>query len=72
LLEAIHPALIVISDSKSPATRHANLALRDRLEKSRVPIIYTSDVGAVKISLKKNHWQATTVEGQSWSGSSKF
>ena len=72
LLAALHPTLIIISDSKSPATRRANRVLRDRLGKSNIPVIYTSDVGAVKISLKKNHWQATTIDGQSWSGSTKF
>jgi competence protein ComEC len=71
LLDAFHPALVIISDSKSPATRHANRTLRERLETSGVRVIYTSDAGAVKISLKKNYWKATTVGGQSWLGISK-
>jgi competence protein ComEC len=71
LLESLHPALIIISDSKSPAPRHATRALRDRLEKSGVPVVYTSEVGAVKIALKENHWKASTVESQSWTGTPK-
>jgi competence protein ComEC len=66
LLEAIHPALIIIADSQSPAPRHANRPLRDRLAKRGIPILYTSDLGAVKISMQKNHWKAETVNGSSW------
>jgi len=72
LLETLRPALIIISDSKSPANRHANHTLRDRLEKSGLPVIYTSDLGALKISFSKSGWKATTVDGQSWSGIKKF
>jgi beta-lactamase superfamily II metal-dependent hydrolase len=68
LIQAIHPALIVIADSQSAAARHASRALRERLEKHGVPVVYTSDVGAVKISLQQNHWKAETVDGSSWSG----
>jgi beta-lactamase superfamily II metal-dependent hydrolase len=67
-LDAIHPALIIIADSKSPATRRANQALRARLEKCGAPVIYTSEVSSVKISFENNSWNATTIEGQSWSG----
>jgi beta-lactamase superfamily II metal-dependent hydrolase len=67
LLDAIHPALVIIADSKSPSTRHANRALRERLEKHGVRVVYTSDVGAVKISLRQNRWKAETVDGASWS-----
>jgi competence protein ComEC len=66
LLEAIHPALIIISDSQSPAPRRANRTLRDRLDKQGIPILYTSDLGAVKISLQKSHWKAETVNGSFW------
>jgi competence protein ComEC len=71
LLESLHPALIIISDSKSPAARRATRALRDRLEKSGIPVAYTSDVGAIKIALNENHWKATTVEGRSLIGTPK-
>ncbi|HWC60917.1 MAG TPA: ComEC/Rec2 family competence protein, partial [Verrucomicrobiae bacterium] len=67
LLDAIHPALIIISDSQTPATRRANHALRDRLQKHGVPIVCTSEVGAVKISFGRNYWTAETLDGQKWS-----
>ena len=71
LLESIHPALVIIADSKSPVTRRANHVLRDRLEKCGVPVVYTSEVGAVKFSFGQNRWKTTTIDGQSWSGTSK-
>lgn len=67
LLEAIHPALIIISDSKSPATRRANHALRERLEKCGVPVAFTSDLGSIKIAFHKNRWDAGTLDGLTWS-----
>jgi len=72
VLAAIHPQLIIIADSKSPATRHASRALRERLEKHGVPVLFTSELGAVKISLRKNQWKVETVDGPSWSGTPKF
>jgi competence protein ComEC len=72
LLDAIRPSLIVIADSKSPANKRANPALRDRLEKRGIPILYTSDLGAVKFSFSQNHWTAETMDGSSWPGVPKF
>ncbi len=71
LLEAIHPALMVIADSKSPSTRRANRALRDRLEKRGVLVLYTSDIGGLKISITRNRWKAETVDGATWTGATK-
>ena len=67
LLEAIHPALIIISDSKSPATHRANHALRERLEKCGVPVAFTSDLGSIKIAFHKSRWDAGTLDGLTWS-----
>jgi competence protein ComEC len=67
LIDTIHPALIIIADSKSPAAKRANGALRNRLAKHGVPVVYTSDMGAVKISLKRNCWKAETMDGAVWS-----
>jgi competence protein ComEC len=71
LLAAINPQLIVIADSDFPVTRRAGRALRERLAKRGIPVLCTSDLGAVKISLRRNAWKAETVEGPSWSGNSK-
>jgi len=72
MLAASHPQLIIIADSKSPATRRASRVLRERLEKHGVPVLFTSELGAVKISLRKNQWKVETVDGPSWSGAPKL
>jgi len=72
LLAAISPQLIIIANSKSSAMRRADPALRSRLRKHGIPVLYTSDLGAVKISLRQNRWEATTVEGLSWAGTPKL
>jgi competence protein ComEC len=71
LLDAIHPKLIIIADSEFPAARRASRALRLRLEKHGVPVLCTSEMGAVKISLRQNQWVAETVDGLSWPGASQ-
>jgi competence protein ComEC len=68
LLDSIHPELIIIADSQSPATRRANRSLRERLQKRGVPVVYTSDLGAAKISLQQNRWKVESINGSSWFG----
>lgn len=58
LADAIQPKLIVIADSEYP--RPANAKLRKRLEQRGVPVLYTSDSGAVKIVLDKSGWKYDT------------
>jgi beta-lactamase superfamily II metal-dependent hydrolase len=71
LLEAIHPKLIVIADSEAPAKLRASRALRERLERRGVPVLCTSELGAVKISLRGNRWETTTVDGMRLAGTPK-
>jgi competence protein ComEC len=66
LLEAIRPRHIIIADSKLPAKRRASRALRERLEKRGVPVLCTSEMGAVKISIRRNGWEAVTADGLRW------
>jgi competence protein ComEC len=68
LLADINPQFIIIADSEFPATRRASRALRERLAKRGIPVLYTSELGAVKISLRQNCWKAETVDGLQWSG----
>ena len=56
LTDAIQPRLIVIADSQFPPNRHAGTKLRERLDQRSVPVIYTSDSGAVKIVLNEAGW----------------
>ncbi|HEX3626815.1 MAG TPA: ComEC/Rec2 family competence protein [Verrucomicrobiae bacterium] len=63
LADAVQPRLIIIADSEYPVMRHANTKLRQRLEQRAVPVVYTSESGAVKIVLKEMGWKWKTAEG---------
>ncbi len=63
LLEAIQPRLIIVSDSEFPASKRAGAKLHERLARHGVPLIFTRDTGAVKISLRDNQWRITTPDG---------
>jgi hypothetical protein len=63
LADAIQPRLIVIADSEFPPTRHAGTKLRERLEQRGVPVIYTSDSGAVRIVVDETGWRWKTADG---------
>jgi beta-lactamase superfamily II metal-dependent hydrolase len=64
LLEAIQPKVIVIADSELPANRRANHELKERLEQTKVPVIYTRASGAVKIITNRSGWSVETMDGQ--------
>lgn len=64
LLEAIRPKLIIITDSEFPATRRASAALRERLERRGIPIIYTRQSSAVTVRISLEGWQAKTLSDQ--------
>ncbi len=64
MIEAIQPRVIVIADSEYPATRRAGKNLKERLEQTKIPVIYTRDSGAVKIVADKHGWKLQTMDGQ--------
>jgi competence protein ComEC len=64
LLDAIQPRLIVISDSVYPATARASQRLRERLAARNIPTIFTSETGAVSISLKEGSWEVRSAAGR--------
>src|SRR5204863_122057 len=66
LLDAIKPRLIVIADSGFPATRRASRALLERLNQRGIPLVYTRETGAVKISLRSHEVEATALNGFRW------
>jgi TM2 domain-containing membrane protein YozV len=68
LIDGIQPRLIVIADSEFPSTRRASRKLKERLEEQKIPVIYTSDAGAVKISVTQTGWKARTMDGQEYPG----
>ncbi len=64
LLAAIHPKVIIIADSENPANRRAGKALIQRLEQSRIPVIYTRQSGAVTIVTRPGEWNLRTMMGE--------
>ena len=71
LIGAIQPKIIVIADSEFPAVRRANRALKERLEQTALPVIYTRNAGAVKIIADKCGWKLATMDGQHFGSTSE-
>jgi competence protein ComEC len=59
LIDAIHPRLIIIADSEYPAAKRAGATLQTRLGQRGIPVIYTRDAGAVKITLRRDRWEVS-------------
>jgi ComEC/Rec2-related protein len=59
LLDAIHPKLIIIADSDLPVMRRASPALQARLGQRHISTLYTRNVGAVTITMRKSQWEVT-------------
>ena len=68
LIAAVQPKVIIISDSEFPATRRAGRELKDRLEQTRIPVIYTRVSGAVKIVTGKSGWKLQAMDGTTLKG----
>lgn len=68
LIAAVRPKVMVIADSEFPATRRASDALKARLEKTRIPVIYTRDSRAVKICVDQRGWMLKAMDGQRFEG----
>ena len=66
LIDAIQPRVIVIADSEFPATRRASRALRERLERAKVPVICTRTAGAVKIETDPTGWKLHAMDGRTF------
>jgi hypothetical protein len=62
LIGTIQPKVIVTADSEFPATRRASRALKDRLEQSKIPVIYTRSSSAVEIVTDKRGWKLQTMD----------
>jgi competence protein ComEC len=68
LLDAIRPRVVIITDSEFPATRRAGAPLRRRLERRGIPVLYTANTGAIKITLRPRQWEAGAMNGLRFSG----
>jgi ComEC/Rec2-related protein len=63
LLELLQPKLVIIHDANYPAKLRAGKHLRERLAPTGVPIIFCSDSGSVKITLRPGGWGARSISG---------
>ena len=63
LLDAIEPRLIVVCDSEFPSSARAGPALRERLVRRGIAVIYTRFAGAVTMEFEKNSWRLHTMSG---------
>jgi competence protein ComEC len=64
LLEKIQPRIIIVADSLFPATKRAPAALRERLARQNIPVLYTRTAGAVTLVAKPSGWELRTMDGQ--------
>jgi competence protein ComEC len=63
-LDAIQPALIVISSGEYPASERPSPALRERLAARAIPVLFTLDHGAITITLRPDGWEVQTMDGR--------
>jgi ComEC/Rec2-related protein len=63
LLDRVKPQLIIIVDSARPAPARAGWRLRARLARRAVPVLYTSDTGAMTLELRRGEWRLEAVSG---------
>ena len=71
LLDAVQPRVIIISASEVPSQERATKDLRARLESRGVPVFYTSDDGAVTITLRSKTWEVRTMSGKRFAPDAK-
>jgi competence protein ComEC len=67
LLDAVQPRAIIVSASEVPAQERATKDLRERLERRGVPVFYTSDDGAVSITVRPKNWEVRAMSGKRYS-----
>jgi competence protein ComEC len=67
-LEAIDPALIVLSSGESSASERPARELRERLERRGVPVLYTGDNGTITLVLHPGGWEVRAMDGRRYRG----
>ncbi len=67
LLDAVQPRVIIVSASEVPAQERATKELRERLGRRGIPVFYTSDDGAVTVTLRPKVWEIRAMSGKSFS-----
>ncbi len=69
LLAAVRPQVVVIADAELPAGRRAGRPLRERLDRAKLPVLYTRTAGAVTIITDRSGWRLRTMDGRVLAGS---
>jgi competence protein ComEC len=67
-LEAIRPALIILSTGEYPASERPSRELRARMEAWGGPVLFTGDHGTVTVTLRPSGWEVRAMDGQTYSG----
>ena len=68
LIQTLRPRAIVVASAEFPAHARASRKLRDRLAHLKIPVIYTSDVGAVTLTVASQGWELSAINGDIISG----
>ena len=63
LIDAVKPRLIIIGSGDFPASARPSPRLRERLKALRIPVLYTSDSGAVTLTFHPRGWSVKAMEG---------
>jgi len=67
LLDVARPRVLVVSASEVPAQERATQALRERLARRGIPIFYTSDDGAVTVTVRPRGGEVRSMSGRRFS-----
>jgi len=65
LLEHLQPKLLIVADSEYPASERASPALRERLSRRAIPVVYTREAGATTLVLEHRGWRLSTIKNKS-------
>jgi competence protein ComEC len=66
LLAAIQPHLVILSAGEFPAGERPGEALRQRLARRRIPVVYTLDSGSVTVSFRPDDCEVRAMDGRTF------
>ncbi len=67
-IQALQPQMLIIADSRYPATQHASRKVQARLRLQRLSVLYTRETGALTIELHRRGWTIVGMHGEGISG----
>ncbi len=63
LLQAVQPRLLIVASGDFPASAKPNASLRERLARLNIPVVYTSDTGAARMTIDLTGCRLDTMTG---------